>query len=272
MNGSLTTQAITAVVLAAGKGKRMAGGNTPKVLHRLAGKTMLDRVVATLRNTLIQQYCVVLSENIAPFTSFLETNKDIAVCIQKKQNGTASAVASAALLFKNVEPIPYSHCSLYRGTILDPNGYVIICAGDIPNMDAKLIDCFIQYSLAKKIEICILGMEVPDPTGYGRLLFDRQSSVLQKIVEDKDASVDEKKIKVCNSGIMLAKTHLLFDLLQQVRNQNSQGEYYLTDCVELAQRRTSVGVYITTKWQMFVGVNNKAQLQSLAEYVTKNNH
>ena len=265
MARDLVDKSITAVVLAAGHGTRMAGGGLPKVLHMLAGRTMLDRVCDALRQSMVTNICLILSKRYAMFTDFLARHDDIAVCLQHKQNGTAGAVAASAPLFKSIATVSYSDASLYKGYALDPNGYMLICPGDTPNIQASLLSEFIEYTLSRAYEFCVLGMHVPNPFGYGRLLLDDAKKHLKGIVEERDASFAEKKIRFCNSGLMLVKTRLLFELLQQVGNQNVQKEYYVTDCIKLAQGLVPVGVYHTKRWDLLLGVNDKKQLEILEQ-------
>ncbi|MBI2602119.1 MAG: NTP transferase domain-containing protein [Deltaproteobacteria bacterium] len=244
---------LTGLILAAGKGKRMQS-ETPKVLHSVAGEIMLARVLEALRNTPCQNYCVILGEDLAPFESFLVRFPDLGVCVQKNINGTAGAVASSSAFFQGLEAPSYGTGYLARGSSVKP-GNVLVCAGDIPGLDGRLLRTFIAHCQALDSRLGVLGMRVPDPTGYGRLILSHQGT-LDGIVEEKDADANAKKITLCNSGVMYANVAYLFELLGELRNDNAQGEYYLTDCVAIACKGQKASVFVTDQWQSLSGVNS----------------
>lgn len=257
-------KSLTAIILAAGKGSRMNSGGLSKVLHEVKGMTMLDRVLQTLKQIGLNHHCLVLGEDWEAFHETLERFPDFAICIQKERNGTAGAVGSASSFFKGVEPIRYAPSELKKGKPVPPTGYTLVCYGDTPMIKASVLKDFIKYALEQDSQLCVLGMQVPNPKGYGRLIIDNEN-FLKAIVEEKDASEEQKKIKFCNSGIILARTSLLFECLKSVSNQNSQNEYYLTDTIAIAGKNNHVNVYITEDWQSFIGVNTKEQLLQLEE-------
>lgn len=252
---------ITALILAAGKGTRMGSGHKPKVLHELAGKTLLEHVLDTLSELSLQHHCLVLGENWSDYTPIIESYRDLKVCVQKKQNGTAGAVASCASLFEGVAPIAYADGKLVKGEKLGKEDSVLVCYGDTPLLSVSVLESFIKNHEEAGRNLSVLGMDHPNPKGYGRLILE-EDGTLGAIVEEKDSDEEQKKISLCNSGIVMAKTSFLFDLLGLVSNKNTQSEYYLTDIVSLARSQgASVGVSVTKDWKKLTGVNTQDQLK-----------
>lgn len=258
---TMKRQNITALILAAGKGTRMGAGNKPKVLHELAGKSMLQHILDTLWSLSLGSYALVLDDSWSEFLPLLEQYEGLRICHQKKRNGTGGAVAACAPLFEGVEPLGYAEGDLVRGATVDPEGSVIVCYGDTPLLNSSLLQNFIDDHEKSGSAVTVLGMEHPRPTGYGRLILGADGSELLSIVEEKDATPEERKIHSCNSGIVMAKTKVLFELLRLVKNNNAQKEYYLTDVVSLAQGRAPVRAYMTKSWEVLTGVNTQEQLK-----------
>ena len=246
------------IVLAAGKGTRMKS-QYPKVLHKIAGKPILAHVLDMLKETGFSKTCLVLGNDYEDFLPLCEQYQPINIAVQKKQNGTGDAVASAALSFVDIDPPSYVTCDLVKGRPFDAS-HVLICYGDVPAITADLMHGFIQSYIDSAADLSVLGMDVPNPVGYGRLLIGSQQQV-KAIIEDKDATPEQKKITVCNSGIVLAKTKTLFDLLKLLTTDNAQKEYYLTDCFSLASKKgLKVTTFITKDWLSFSGINDRVQL------------
>lgn len=251
-----------AVVLGAGKGTRMKSV-LPKVLHPLAGKPMIQRVVNTLRQLGIQHVCVVLSKDTAAFGEFIDRN-ELVVTIQDNQQGTADGVASASPAFVGATPAPYNKSSLHQGTPFDAEN-VLVCYGDTPLVCPDVLGRFIGEFTEQNQQLSVLGITLSDPTGYGRLILGQEDQ-LDSIVEHKDASDEQKKINLCNSGIILAKKGLLFELLAKVTDDNAQKEYYLTDVVGLAaDQGVKAHVFATDQSGSFDGINDKHQLARLEQ-------
>lgn len=259
---------LTGLILAAGNGKRM-NSSIPKVLHSLDGKPMLERVLNILKKIPCEHIGVVLNKNHGPFDQFLKTHPELLACLQLDTNGTGGAVASAAPIFADISELPFSKGRLLKGEALKSK-YVLICAGDTPVLDIEVLKDFIKDCTEKTSKLAILGMEIPNPTGYGRLCLNKEKTHLESIVEEKDASEDLKKIRVCNSGLIFADISYLFDLLGEVENRNQQGEYYLTDVVAISRKRGLLAdVFVTEKWESFQGVNTPEQLRKLEDLIKK---
>lgn len=258
---------VAGLILAAGKGTRMKS-DLPKVLHPVNQKSMLEWVMKAFSEAGIEKLCVILGQNLNSFDSFLRKNPSLTVCIQEAQQGTADAVASAAPAFARSQKAPYNHSRLFSGEVLE-SAYVLIGYGDMPALDARLLASFVDNCLEKNADLGLIGMRHPEPKGYGRLVLDGSQSLL-KIVEEKDADEATKRINICNSGIVFAKTKVLFELLAEVTPNNAQGEYYLTDCFAMAhQKGLRCHVHITDDYQSFNGVNDPTQLAAIEQWMTE---
>lgn len=254
-------KSISAIVLGAGKGTRMKS-NLPKVLHNICGKPMLQRVLDTLNQLKIEKICLVLSKDFSGFRSLIQSN-DLVVVTQNEQKGTADAVSSAYYGFLEVKKPPYTEGDLIEGDKIQSD-ITLICYGDTPLISKEVLSGFIEDFTKKSLDVSVLGMDQPDPFGYGRLIIDNSNNQLTKIVEQKDASSEELLVNICNSGIILAKTSLLFELLEEVSNKNSQKEYYLTDIIQIAvAKNLKASAFVTKDYKAFDGVNDKMQLSEL---------
>ena len=262
------TPQVSGLILAAGKGTRM-GSKLPKVLCQLAGKTLLDRVYDTLLQVGINDICLILGKEVSDFEGFLQQRPKTTVCLQHERRGTADAVAAAYAAYPSATKAPYAKGSLHSGEqILAPK--VLICYGDTPCLSAAVLEDFLQKAGEKKARLSLIGIRHPHPHGYGRILQD-ENGQLTKIVEEKDADTETKKVDLVNSGVLLADVSLLFSLLEKVDNRNAQSEYYLTDCFQICQDQgEEVFVYETDQYRTFDGVNTQEQLASLNQWFIEN--
>lgn len=252
---------VSAVILAAGLGKRMKS-DLPKVLHKVCGRPMLEWILDALSTTSVNDICLVLGGQLADFSNFLVKFPQTRICIQKNRLGTGDAVAATAICFQGVKTPKFSSGERLRGNAIKVD-YLLICAGDTPAIRGEILEEFMTECLDASAELGVLGMNVPNPHGYGRLVLDRNGQ-LQSIVEEKDADAVTKSLKLCNTGIIFAKADLLFELLDGLTPQNAQGEYYLTDCFAAArQRGLPVFVKATDNYQEFSGVNDPEQLKAV---------
>ena len=227
------------IILAAGKGTRMRSA-IPKVLHKLAGKPLLEHVVATARKLSPTKIHVVVghgSEQVSAAVS----GDDVTCHKQQNQLGTGHAVAQA---------LP--QC--------DPASNVLILFGDVPLMSAKTL----QNLLASTTDApSVLAAHIPDPTGYGRVIRDAHQRFVE-IVEEKDASEEQRAVQEVNTGVIAAPASLLTTLLSGVNNQNAQAEYYLPDVLGLAREDgMTVNVVVSEDPVEILGVNNRLQLEKL---------
>ena len=228
------------VILAAGQGKRMRSA-LPKVLQPLAGRPLLAHVLASARALGVQRICIVHGHGGEAVRSRLDA-PDLVWAEQNPQLGTGHAVLQA---------MPH----------LSDQGQVLVLYGDVPLIGehtlTRLVDAAGQNWMA------LLTVKLDDPTGYGRILRDGAGRVT-RIVEEKDATSDERRVHEINTGILVAPTAKLRSWLGRIGNDNAQGEYYLTDIIGLA---VGDGMEIVTVTPDHVsetlGVNSKEQLASL---------
>ncbi|KVG53989.1 bifunctional UDP-N-acetylglucosamine diphosphorylase/glucosamine-1-phosphate N-acetyltransferase GlmU [Burkholderia territorii] len=235
------------VILAAGTGKRMRSA-LPKVLHPLAGRPLLSHVIATAR-TLQPSRLVVVVGHGAEQVQAAVAAPDVQFAVQAEQLGTGHAVRQALPL-------------------LDPAQPTLVLYGDVPLTRASTLRRLVDA--ARDGRYGILTVTLGDPTGYGRIVRDA-SGFVTRIVEQKDASPEQLKIAEINTGIIVTPTAQLSMWLGALKNENAQGEYYLTDVVELA---IEAGFEIVTaqpddEWET-LGVNSKAQLAELERIHQRN--
>ncbi|MDF3112884.1 bifunctional UDP-N-acetylglucosamine diphosphorylase/glucosamine-1-phosphate N-acetyltransferase GlmU [Burkholderia semiarida] len=235
------------VILAAGTGKRMRSA-LPKVLHPLAGRPLLSHVIDTAR-TLQPSRLVVVVGHGAEQVQAAVAAPDVQFAVQAEQLGTGHAVRQALPL-------------------LDPAQPTLVLYGDVPLTRASTLRRLVDA--AHDGRYGILTVTLDDPTGYGRIVRDAAGFVT-RIVEQKDASPDELKIAEINTGIIVTPTAQLSMWLGALKNENAQGEYYLTDVVELA---IEAGFEVVTsqpddEWET-LGVNSKAQLAALERIHQRN--
>jgi bifunctional UDP-N-acetylglucosamine pyrophosphorylase/glucosamine-1-phosphate N-acetyltransferase len=234
----MTDRPLAVVVLAAGKGTRMRSA-LPKVLHKVAGRAMVGHVVAAAEALGAERVVVVLAPGMDDVAKAVAPH---AVAVQQTQKGTADAVKAA-------------------GAALDGfGGDVLILYGDCPLIQA---DTLARMRLERQGEaVTVLGMHVPAPSPYGRLVLDADGT-LARIVEALDANETERAIALCNTGIMLIDGTRLFGLLDAIGNDNAKGEYYLTDIVETARNAGLTCRAVEAPAEEALGVNSRAELAAV---------
>jgi len=234
------------VILAAGQGKRMHS-NLPKVLHPIAGKALVSHVIDTARSLSPQTLCLVYGHGGDAVRTTLAA-PDLAWALQEPQLGTGHAVQQA---------LPH----------LKGDGTTLVLYGDVPLIQAETLKRLIQ---AAQDALAILTVELDDPSGYGRIVRNAKGEVTC-IVEQKDATPEERSIREINTGIMAMPTARLGEWLSRLSNNNAQKEYYLTDIVSMA---VADGLAIHTAnpkhaWEV-LGVNSKVQLAELERIAQRN--
>lgn len=237
------------IILAAGKGTRMKS-LLPKVLHKLAGKPLLQHVIDSA-NTVKNANIIVVtghgSDQVRSSVSSIEASQ-LNYVEQTEQLGTAHAVEMA---------VPN----------LGTGGTSLILYGDVPLILPETI--LKMLSAVSDSSMSLLTVTLDDPTGYGRILRD-ESGQVTAIIEQKDASAEQLKVREVNTGVLALKTEQLRQWLPQIDNNNAQGEYYLTDLIAIAR---SNGVSVETKQPKSVeeveGVNNRVQLSTLERFYQK---
>ncbi len=226
------------VILAAGKGTRM-NSDIPKVLHPIAQAPMLvhamraGAVLSPERTVIVTGHG---AEAVARVAEAEDENASIAV--QEEQLGTAHAVAQA------------------RAALEGFQGDVVVLYGDTPFLQTDTLERMIEARA--KNDLVILGFEAADPARYGRLVMN--GDILERIVEFKDASDEERAITFCNSGLLACDSETLFSLIDAVGNDNASGEYYLTDVVEIARSRGLNVTAVACDEAQTLGVNSRTDL------------
>lgn len=229
---------VSLVILAAGQGTRM-NSDLPKVLHQVAGAPLLHHAMQAGAALSPDRVVVVAGHGAEAVgkaaTAFDET---CAIVVQEEQLGTAHAVAQAA------------------PQLADATGDTVVLYGDTPFIRPETLEAMLDARA--RHAVVVLGFVARDPGRYGRLV--TQGEALDRIVEFKDATDEERAITLCNSGVICADSKTLFSLVAEVGNDNAAGEYYLTDIVELARRRGLSAGVVTCPEAETMGVNTRAQL------------
>ena len=235
------------LVLAAGESKRMKS-NHSKVCMKIAGKPMINWVLSTSFSLEPESVGVVLGHKMEEVE---ETIKEfpVKVLVQRKLLGTADAVRSARSFLEGF-----------------PNSDVLILYGDVPLISKDTLMTLITRHSKEKNSVTILSARMDDPTGYGRIVKDEMGNFL-RIVEEADATEEEKRITETNSGIYVFKVKELLKALTKIRNDNAQGEYYLTDVVSLIDGK--MGIFETSNPSEVVGINTRLQLARVNELVRR---
>ncbi len=232
---------IAVVILAAGKGSRMKS-DLAKVLHPVAGKSMVNHVVETAKTVSPYHIHVVVGHQAAAVEAEINKFHTVHYAQQKELLGTGDAVKTA---------LPGLHTSVSS---------VLVLCGDVPLIQKKTIQQFVTAHTTSGVSLTVLAVEVDDPTGYGRIIQDGSGRLLA-IREEADASDAEKKIKLVNSGIYCFERHFLDIGIDQIKNNNNQVEYYLTDLVEIAvSQNLQTRVVAIQDPDQVMGVNTLSQL------------
>ncbi|MEU5178425.1 bifunctional UDP-N-acetylglucosamine diphosphorylase/glucosamine-1-phosphate N-acetyltransferase GlmU [Streptomyces longwoodensis] len=231
------------VVLAAGEGTRMKSA-TPKVLHEICGRSLVGHVLAASRELDPEHLVVVVGHAREQVTAHLaEIDPGVRTAVQEEQNGTGHAVRMG------LEQL---------GGAVD--GTVVVVCGDTPLLTAATLRQLAETHGADGNAVTVLTAEVPDATGYGRIVRDASGAVTA-IVEHKDASEEQRAVREINSGVFAFDGALLADALKQVRTDNSQGEEYLTDVLGiLREAGHRVGASVAADHREIAGINNRVQL------------
>ena len=238
----MTTKALSAVILAAGKGTRMYS-DLPKVLHTIAGKPMVKHVIDTAHQLGAENIHLIYGHGGDLMRTHL-ANEQVNWVLQTEQLGTAHAVQQAAPFFKD-------------------NENIVVLYGDAPLITKETLEKLIDAK--PENGIALLTVNLDNPTGYGRII--RENGNVVAIVEQKDANADQLNIKEVNTGVMVSDGASFKKWLARVGNNNSQGEYYLTDLIALANQDNCQVVAVQATDVMEVeGANNRLQLAALERY------
>ena len=235
----MTGRTTLTIVLAAGEGTRMRS-STPKVLHPVAGQSLLAHVLgAAAKGDGTALAAVVGPDHQAVADEARRVRPEAGIYIQAERLGTAHAVMAA------------------RAAIAQGHDDLLIAFGDTPLISAATFER-LRAPLAAGAGLAVLGFDAADPTGYGRLVVDKGQLIA--IREQADASAEERAITLCNAGVMAFDGRIALQVLEQIGNANSKGEYYLTDAVAIVRGLGRDVVVIETGEDEVRGINTKAQL------------
>lgn len=236
------TNKVAAVILGAGKGKRM-GADIPKVMMPVCGKPMIRHIIDTLETIPANEIVTVISpegemvkKEVAPYKT----------AVQKEVLGTANAALSSKEALKGFE------------------GVVLVVFGDNPTLGKEIFEQAIA-KIKSGFATVNLGVRIKEENRYGRLKMDGDR--LLEIVEFKDASDEEKKIELCNSDLMAFDSRYMFEILEAIDNKNAAGEYYLTKAVEIANKKGLKCGVIEASDRNIAGANTRADLALLEEFL-----
>ena len=234
---------IKSIILAAGKGTRMKS-DTPKVLHTIFDKTLVGYVIDAVNNTgLADENFVIVGHQAERVEEYINKNYDNVKCVlQSPQLGTGHAVSMA---------LPY---------LKDFDGEVIILCGDTPLITSETIKEFVEYHRENQSDLTVMSAIFENPTNYGRIIRNQDSS-LNSIVEEKDATPEQKAVKEINAGIYCINWAKIKPAFNELTSNNAQGEYYLTDIIKWGnEKNLSVNAYTLKNNEEIFGINSKTHL------------
>ncbi|MFA5543737.1 MAG: sugar phosphate nucleotidyltransferase [Bacilli bacterium] len=235
---------LSAIILAAGKGTRMKS-ELPKCAHTIIDKPMVEYVVDTLKELKIKKIVTVVGYNKEVLMDCLQDSVEYA--IQEEQLGTAHAVMQA------------------REKIEGMDGITIIAIGDMPFIKKDTLYSLIINHMQEGAKLTVLSVDHPQPYGYGRIVRDNNNQVVG-IVEERDCTKEQSMIREINASVYAVETELLFDALDEIENNNSQKEYYLTDLVKIFNNKgLRVCGYKANDYQELSGINTQNQLADMEE-------
>ncbi len=240
---------IGVVVLAAGKGTRMQSDKA-KVLHCINGRTMLSHVLDCAVKVSCDNVVVVVGHQAQRVKDAVKNSFDVSFALQKELLGTGDAVRAALPLFKSKVK------------------HVVVLCGDTPLVRARTVKGLVEVHRHSQNKLTVLAVDLDDPSGYGRMILDDENRLVS-IREEVDASTDEKKLTLINSGIYCVEKQFLKTALNRLKPDNAQNEYYLTDVVGIATSGGCKTGYVRGKDAFEVlGVNTPGQLKT-AESLSK---
>ena len=236
---------LSVIILAAGQGTRM-NSEIPKVFHEVGNYPMIFHVLDLSQKLKAKSTTVVISKKLSRYkTLLLSKYKHIKFCYQNNQLGTAHAVSEAS-----------------NNNEIKETDTTLVLYGDTPSITFKTLNAALKDFEKKKLDLSVISMIEKDVNNsYGRLLIKKGK--LNKIIEKSEQTNEEKKIQLCNSGIMIIKTKYLFEKLKKIKNQNKKNEFYLTDLVEIFIKENYKVSNFNCKLGESMGVNNKEDLAKL---------
>ena len=243
---------LKSIILAAGKGTRMKS-DKPKVLHEIFNKSLLGYVIEAVNDTgLADENIVIVGHQAEKVEEYIESNYiNTKTVLQSPQLGTGHAVSMALPLLDNFD------------------GEVIILCGDTPLITSQTIKEFVEYHRNENSDLTVMSAIFDNPTNYGRIIRNSDDS-LNSIVEEKDATAEQKKVKEVNAGIYCLNWSKIKLAFKDLKTNNAQGEYYLTDIVKWAGVNNFKTLAYTLKNnEEIYGINSKANLAEAAKLLNK---
>ena len=235
---------VAVIILAAGMGTRMKSTKA-KVLHEILGKPMILYVVETAKKVAGSDVILVIGNQADKVRRIVSEKAEVRYAYQDKQLGTGHAVSCA------LSCIP-DYCE-----------EVVILCGDVPLLTADTVMQLVDDHVKTKRDISLLAVEKDNPKGYGRVLYDDKDRVA-KIVEEADANKEQKQIKMINTGIYCVRKNFLIDIVGKIKSNNAQGEFYLTDIIEIGNKgKKLVGALVGNDDEEFFGINNNKDLKEV---------
>lgn len=237
-----------AIILAAGKGTRMKSA-LPKVMHKVAGTPMVGHVLSMAEEAGLSPLTLVISSEQESVKSYAkQANAEVRIVHQSEQLGTAHAVLAA------------------REALSGFTGNLVVLYGDTPLIRAQTVSALLAtLESDPKVAVAVLGFRAPYENAYGRLIVNAAGE-LDAIVEYKEATPEQRAVELCNSGVMVLRGDVAWDLLSSIGNSNAKGEYYLTDIIALARNAGYTARYTETWPEEVLGVNSRVEL-AVAEAV-----
>ncbi len=233
---------LAAVILAAGLGKRMKSGKA-KVLHEILGVPMVLYVIHAARQLVGSNVICVVGNQAEEVKKTISGRTRVFFAHQECQRGTGHAVRCAMPLLP------------------EKTAEVLILSGDVPLVSEGTLSALVEDHAARDRDLTLLGARLEDPTGYGRILYDAKRTVTA-VIEEADASPEQKRLNVINAGTYCARRAFLEETLAQIRPDNAQGEFYLTDIVGIGHRaKKRIGVVIGNNSEEVLGVNTPEDLK-----------
>ena len=242
---------VKSVILAAGKGTRMKS-ETPKVLHQIYSKTLLGYVIDAVNNTgLADENYVIVGHQAEKVEEYINTHYNNAkTVLQSPQLGTGHAVSMVCPYLENYD------------------GEVIILCGDTPLITSDTLKTFIEAHRKMSSDITVMSAIFDNPTNYGRIIRNNDGS-LNSIVEEKDATIEQKDVKEINAGIYCLNWAKIKNAFNHLKTNNAQGEYYLTDIIEWGNKNgLNVNAHILERNEEIYGINSKLNLAEATKLMT----
>ncbi len=247
-DNSYIQRPLAAVIMAAGKGTRMKDPSKAKVMYEVLGKPMVHYVVDLAKMLKTSRIIVIVGYQRDAVIQYLRnSHPDVEIAVQAKQLGTGHAIMQTESVLK------------------DFAGDIVILSGDVPLLTVDSMQELINHHHRTNSAATILTADLSDPTSYGHIIRNNNGSV-KRIVEHKDATEEERKLKEINSGIYVFDKQKLFDGLKHITPKNVQNEYYLTDVFEhFWKHRWKVSALKTTFVEEIMGVNTVNQLEEVRQ-------